>query len=658
VAASLAVGAVVSTVFAVAEARERDRAEQAALAEKAAREQADAAAEAERLARGKADDARKAEEAARAEAERLAEAERVARGKAEDAKKAEEAARVRAEQLAVAERAAKERAEQRERDVQAVLGQQVRLTSEFGGGDTGTRMAAELMRQVDALAATIADPARRAALQEAFKEGLRSINMTDVASSLVTEIMLDRAIARADREHAADPFVRAGLLMSAGRAYQQLGRLDRAGELFRRAKDLYAPLLGADDRRTLTAEQWMARVDRDRASGEAQLRAVLARWVASVGAEDVDAVECRRLLGALLEEKGDLAGALAEYRACAAVKALPTEVRLGTMSAIGDLQRRQGELDAAIATLSAVRAEVEALKPIPERLHVNVLTNLGLCLADPNLPDRQAEGLSLLRRAIAIDSSFYGDAHPLSFDSRGNLAATLLQLDDGSGAALGDAVKVLEESRRIGSGLVSPPDEYLLALMEAAVLMAETAPQDPAASAPVLADAVKLGEDSIRLVESRRIADAARWRDVRKNMAYLYGLVGRHADAERLQRQVRDLWVAAGEPSAIPVFNITADLAGTLVAQERVAEAIDLLQAMQDAKPARAETSDARWLNAVTLRNLLREQAGRDDGGAAKPRLTRQEAEVAMLRKAREQARLAIDLDAPAEVVPVAPPAP
>ena len=161
-----------------------------------------------------------------------------------------------------------------------------------------------------------------------------------------------------------------------------------------------------------------------------------------------DAVECRRLLGALLKEKGDLAGALAEYRACAAVKALPTEVRLGTMSAIGDLQRDRGELDAAIATLSPALAEVEALKPVPERLQVDVLTNLGLCLADPNFPDRQAEGLTLLRRAIAIDSSFYGDAHPLSFDSRSNLAATLLKLDDGSGAALGDAVKVLEESRR------------------------------------------------------------------------------------------------------------------------------------------------------------------------------------------------------------------
>ncbi|MBM4051925.1 MAG: hypothetical protein FJ270_04165 [Planctomycetes bacterium] len=601
VAASLAIGAVVSTVFAIAEARQRELAEQAALAEKAARDQAEA--------------------------------------------------------LAKAERAAKERAEQRERDVKAVLGQQVRLTSEFGGGDTGSRMAAELMRQIDALSQTLADPAQRTAMQQSFRDALLRINMTDVAATLVTEIMLERAIARASTEHANDPFVRAGLIMAAGRAYQQLGRTERAEELFRQARDLYGAQLGPDDRRTMLASQWFARVRRDRAEAERGLREVLARLTALHGEADVDTVECRRLLAAFLEEKGDRRAALAEYQSVLAQPSLTPDIRSGTMSAVGDLQRAGGDLDEAIATLRQARTEIERLQPVPDRLLSNVLTNLGLALADPSTPQSQAEGIALLRKAIAIDSAFYGDAHPLSFDSRANLAATLELIDDGSGSSIAEAIRVFDENRRVGSSLVAPPDEHLLSLMESAMLMAKTAPADEAAARPVLADAVKLGEDALRVADQRRIADAARWRDFRKTMAFIYARAGRFADAERLQRQVRDLWLAAGEPTAIPVFNITKDLAGALVAQGRLGEAVDLLQAMQDAKPSRAPTSDARWVNAIMLRDLLREQASRELAGPAKARLVQQDAEVATLRKAREAAGLGVDLDAPVAPEPAPDPA-
>jgi len=545
-----------------------------------------------------------------------------------------------AEQAAVAERAARERAEQRERDVQAVLGQQVRLTSEFGGGDTGSRMATELMRQIDALSQTVADPAERTAMQQSFRDALLRINMTDVAATLVTEIMLERAIARASTEHANDPFVRAGLIMAAGRAYQQLGRTERAEELFRQARDLYGAQLGPDDRRTMLASQWFARVRRDRAEAERGLREVLARLTALHGEADVDTVECRRLLAAFLEEKGDRRAALAEYQAVLAQPSLTPDIRSGTMSAVGDLQRAGGDLDEAIATLRQARTEIERLQPVPDRLLSNVLTNLGLALADPSTPQSQAEGIALLRKAIAIDSAFYGDAHPLSFDSRANLAATLELIDDGSGSSIAEAIRVFDENRRVGSSLVAPPDEHLLSLMESAMLMAKTAPADEAAARPVLADAVKLGEDALRVADQRRIADAARWRDFRKTMAFIYARAGRFADAERLQRQVRDLWLAAGEPTAIPVFNITKDLAGALVAQGRLGEAVDLLQAMQDAKPSRAPTSDARWVNAIMLRDLLREQASRELAGPAKARLVQQDAEVATLRKARDAAGL------------------
>jgi len=552
-----------------------------------------------------------------------------------------------AEQTAIAERAAKEQAEQRERDVQAVLGQQVRLTSEFGGGDTGSRMAAELMRQIDALSQTLADPAQRTAMQQSFRDALLRINMTDVAATLVTEIMLERAIARASTEHANDPFVRAGLIMAAGRAYQQLGRMERAEELFRQARDLYGAQLGVDDRRTMLASQWFSRVQRDRIAAERGLREVLARRVELYGDADVETVECRRLLAAFLEEKGDRRAALAEYQAVLARPVLPPEIRVGTMSAVGNLQRVGGNLAEAITTLRQARIDTERLQPVPDRLLANVLTNLGIALADPSTPASQVEGIALLRRAIAIDAAFYGDAHPLSFDSRANLAATLQLIDDGSGASIAEAIRVFDENRRVGSSLVAPPDEHLLSLMESAMLMAKTAPADEAAARPVLADAVKLGEDALRVADQRRIADAARWRDFRKTMAFIYACAGRFADAERLQRQVRDLWLAAGEPTAIPVFNITADLAKSIMAQGGFGQADELLQAMQDAKPSRALTSDARWLITIMLRDVLREQASREPGSSAKGRLVQQDAEVATLRKAREAAGLSVELDEP-----------
>jgi len=375
--------------------------------------------------------------------------------------------------------------------------------------------------------------------------------------------------------------------------------------------------------------------------------------VALHGDADMDTIECRRLLAVFLGEKGDRGGALEQYQAVLAQASLPPEVRAGTLSAVGDLQRARGDLPAAVATLRQARTEVERLQPAPERLMSNVLTNLGLALADPSTPTTQAEGVALLRKAIAIDSAFYGDAHPLSFDSRGNLASTLQLIDDGSGASIAEAIRVFDENRRVGSSLVAPPDEHLLSLMESAMLMAKTAPVDEAAAKPVLADAVKLGEDALRVADQRRIADAARWRDFRKTMGFIYACAGRFADAERVQRHVRDLWIAAGDPTAIPVFNVTADLADSIAAQGRTAEAIDLLQSMQDAKPQRAPTSDARWLNAVMLRDLLRDQVANDPAGPAKARLIQQEAEVATLRKAREAEQLSVELDAP--VVPASP---
>lgn len=547
---------------------------------------------------------------------------------------AESRARSRAESAVIAERAAREQAEQRERDIQSVLGHQVRLASEFGGGDTGTRLAAEIMRQVSALGE---QNGGAAAMQQPVRELLRNINLTDVASTLVTDIMLERAVARAEREHANDPFVHAGLLMAAGRAYEQLGKRTRAAELFRRSLDLYQSRLGPDDRRTLAAREWVALTSPNKAEAEQTLREVLARRLALYGSADLDTIAARRALAALLEAKKDWKGVRAELETVLTTPNLPADVKIAAASSLGDALRELGQLDDAVRVLEEARQEVEEMQPVPDRLLANVLTHLGLALAaHQHSNERQVQGIALLRRAAEVDAQFYGDAHPLSFDSRGNVAAVLVQMDNGTlGESFDEALRIHQTSRRIGESLVTPPNEFVLTLMELAVMTAKRAAGDRPSGAAI-ADAVALADESVRLAASRRLQDAPWWGELRRQQAFVLGVAQRLPEAEQILREVRARLLLAGDPTAVAVFNVTADLAENLQAQGRIADAVALLQSMQDDKPQRSDTSDARWVNAVMLRDALSAWAELDPQGPAKLRLPAQEAEVEFLRRARE----------------------
>jgi len=549
------------------------------------------------------------------------------------------AQRAEAEQARDAERIAKERAEERERDVQNVIAFQIQQMSEFGGGDTGSLVAKELMRQIDVLAASIPDQAEREALVETFRSTLRSLNMTDVASALVTDAMLERAAQRADRDYANAPFLRAGLLMATGRAFHLLGKYERAGELFEKAANFYLQSVGADDRRTLAAREWAARTDTDFEASERELRDVLARRESLFGADAIDTLESRRALGDLLALRGENRKALEELERVMNTDDLALELQLLVAASVGDLQSKLGDSDGAVRTLDDARIRVEKLRPIPQRLHANILTNLGLALVQRERSDRHAEGIEMLRQALLIEVEFYGAMHPNSFASRGNLASGHQRTDDGSGGWRIKAAELLEESRRLGSSVVAPPDEYFINLVELAVIRIDLATETTDLSRQDLGVIVAMAEDAVRLLDARRVyTEPALF--TRKNLAYILRKVGRAAEAEQILRQVRARWIANDGPSSIGALNVALDLADSLLAQKSVLDAATVLQEAQDAKPQRKATSDARWNVAINLRNVLRTLVSSNSAGPWATRLREQEAEVQSLTAERVAAGL------------------
>ena len=547
----------------------------------------------------------------------------------------------------IAERRARLLSEQRERDVQSVLAFQIRQLSEFGGGTTGAVMASEIMRQVESRGTASAAP-------PAFREELRQVNFADVASSLVRQVILSRSVEWADREHAADPFVHAGLLMSIGRAYEQLGDVEHARQLFRRAHETYQSLLGAEDRRTLAARVWIARCAANPVEAEAELRLVMAIQSAALGPAHADTLETRQSLAHHLDAAGKFEEARREYEAVVeAVAATSTTAlmyaRVNALASVGELFRRQGRLADAERVCTQAQDDVARITPTPERLNSKVLTNLGLALTELDDPTKQARGLQLLNDALALDESFYGETHPLAFQSRASVAATLRKFDDGSGAGIAKAVEAAEHSRVIGASLVAPPDEYYHSLVALALMRTELPTVEGESDADRLVRSITVSESALAALTARRAGDTEIVRGLEKSLAWMYLDAGRSSDAERLLIDLRARWLKVEKPASLMVLDLSNDLADAVWSQGRKADAVAILVEAQaagaDPVTGRDDKSDIRWKLAVKLRDRLKEWGASEPDGPARARLTAQQATVDQLREARKKSGKSVDAD-------------
>lgn len=275
--------------------------------------------------------------------------------------------------------------------------------------------------------------------------------------------------------------------------------------------------------------------------------------------------------------------------------------------------------------------------------------------------DKVRAGISALREANGIDESVNGETHPLSFESRGNLAAWMEQLADGDAALRDEALAIQRRSRAIGESMPFRPLAHYEGLIGLAVTIARSAGEIGSQSKEAdLAEAVRLADAAVRMMESRSGPMDEQVLEARISLASVHRLAGSPAEAERIlavvvERRTQDTGGVPGlDPGDLAVLRPRIDHAQAVAMQGRWADSLQLLDAAQrDAERARPVTSQIRWDIALRLLRYL-EQAP-PEVNVVPERIAAQRAVVEGLRGARVDAQLDADIDDPSHIVnPVA----
>ena len=555
---------------------------------------------------------------------------------------------------------ARRMAEQREREVMRVLDFQHRQLASVGQEQAGLAMFREIARQRgNAVAAAGAAPEELDAARRRITDELRQVNPTDVAYSLIRQVILEQALADAAANHQAEPFLHAGLLMAIGRTFQELGDYPRAREVFRQAQGIWAKEFGEDDRRTLAAREWVARagIETDPKSALDEIDAVLEARARLFGPDDPDTLESMRVKSNALSRMGRPQEAVPLMEAvCRATGTLGAD---GAPSAAADagppaildlavLGQRYAEVgreaDAERVLLDA-RARIERMPTPPKRLHALVLSRLGLVQTRMADAAKVVAGLECLRKANAIDEAVNGEQHAMSFDSRGNLAVTLAELVDAGkapDAVADESLAIHENSRRIGASLDFPPNGYYVALNDLAIWnLFNPSSDDPAARRKQLEDALRMGQEAHRTMSARTGAGDDYVLQMQAAVASLHQAIGDGAAAERVLRDVAARRAPSWTPGFKDMVNLQSDLAKAIATQGRWRDAVDVLaQAQGHAEKELNERSEARWRLANRLLAYLGRWAESEPGGPAAGRIDAQRAVVERLRAARAAAAL------------------
>ena len=552
----------------------------------------------------------------------------------------------------LAEARARALAEQRERDVQRVLEFQQAQLLGIGQEEAGLAMSSEIIRQFsNSLSRSDLSPEAREAALRQFKEAILRVNHTDVAYQLIRGAVLKKGVVIAEADYASEPFIHAGLLMTIGRTYQDLGDEDAARDLFQRAQKIFQTSLGEGDRRTLAARDWAARASLHTPQGEKALeevKAVLAIRREVFGPDDVDTLESMRALADFEAKAGRMAESATLFeeiiRIATAVKQ-SEQTLVSDMSRLGELYRLMGLLPESEKIHLEARARVEGITPIPQRLHAYVLTHLGL--TQSTMPDARkvASGVEALRAALKIEEAVDGEQHPRSFTGRGNLAVTLseLGLDDAAQAPefKKESLDLHERSRAIGASLPLAPNAYYLSLSDLAVWNLQHPVGDEAQRKAQLQDAVKLGEEALRALTARDDPNGDEVLTVRVAVASIHHGAGNYSQAESLYKEVLTRRSAYWTPGNKNILDLKSNIARALAAQNRWSESVELLTAAQvDADKERPLESDARWAVANRLLAYLQQWSKIDPASPAAARIPAQELAVEKLRAARQRAGL------------------
>ncbi len=557
-------------------------------------------------------------------------------------------------------------AELRERNLREVLEFQHAQLATVGQEQSGIAMFSEVLRQHRTnLALRGVDAAAVEESARSLAEALEAVNPSDVAYNLIRHVILGQGAESVRRDYPASPDVQAGLMVALGRTFLELGDGQSAKTLFDDAASVLAASVGESDRRSLEAREYSIRarmlVGDDRSAIITDLVGLLAARREVLGNAHPDTLASMRALAIAHADAGQRGEAIALMEQVVATTTSQDGLApyaIADLASLGDLLREAGELERSEARLAEALSRLDRMPSRLPRLRAAVLTNLGLAQVSAHWDaDKVRKGIDALREANRIDESVNGETHPLSFESRGNLAAWIEQLADGDASLRNEALAIQRRSRAIGESMPFRPRAHYEGLIGLAVTIARSAGGIGSQSKEVdLEEAVRLADAAVRMMESRSGPMDDLVLEARISLASVHMLAGSPAEAERILavvigRRTRATGDGPGlDPGDLAVLRPRIDHAQAVVMQGRWADSLRLLDAaQQDAGRARPTTSQIRWDIALRLLRYL-EQAP-PEVNVAPERIAAQQAVVEGLRAVRLKEGLDADLDDPSHVV-------
>jgi len=335
-------------------------------------------------------------------------------------------------------------------------------------------------------------------------------------------------------------------------------------------------------------------------------------------------------------QRGDAIEQRAAAQAASAAAGPRSEQAIVDMADLGDLLREAGRLEESFAILASARDEVASMKDAaPKRLRARVLVDLGLVLTAEGQPDdRWAAGIELLKQANRLDEEIDGKQHWRSFDSRSDLA---LRLADDTGRR-GEAVEILEASKREGDAMPFQPNSYFIGINDLArVRFMRAKEADPAAFERDGRAMLDLARGAYQKLVARTGFASEYALKVAKNVASMHIDLGQPAPAEEILRPVIDERIRAlGKRGDFVIQNLKCDLAIAVAMQARWSDAVAILDGAQaDATRDLPEVSDGRWITSCKLLRFLEQWSAKGGPADLAARIDAQRKVVASLADAR-----------------------
>ncbi len=330
------------------------------------------------------------------------------------------------------DRALQAESETRERadELQKVSDFQVQMLAEVDAAKAGALLAKHVATKFgEALSKLALTDAERAARTASFTEDWSNINATDAALELIDRTILAPAAAALDRQFADQPLIDARLRQTLADRYRELGLLDEALALQRRALETRKKLLGDDHPDTLASVDALGRLFSMRGSpSEAKpyLTDALERRRRVLGEDHPDTLVSLDRMGWFLQTIGKLADAETCLRdVVARRRRVLGDSNVDTLDALDNLGVVLQTESKLTEAEECYREAVEKLRRTVGGEHkftVDAIGNLGSLLQREG---RKSEAEPLLREAYETRRRTLGDEHPATLNSEVSLGVVL-----------------------------------------------------------------------------------------------------------------------------------------------------------------------------------------------------------------------------------------